>query len=232
MSNILYCIVAHDIKIIEYCEKTEKYKPLPNYKYILVGNQDKDYSNEYIIQADLLPDNIEKFNNYLAYTAWWAVGKNLMGDIHEDYVFFLEYDSDIVNIDKLSLMENYITSSEIEVFGTDSLPTTTCFVNDDNFMVKLLGYKDSGFWMVTNNICFSKNALIQFINDPILLEVFNILGNGVGTGHELERYTTLYCASRGLTFGIIEPKCFEHIAMDSHNTQGRFHIYETFKNNL
>ena len=176
---------------------------------------------------------MEDMKNYLAYTGWWAFSKNFLDSFPEEYIFFLEYDTDIVNFNSIELMESNILGSGLDVIGIDSLPTNICFHEFfDPYLAELVNYQDSGYWLVTNNICFRRSALKQFINAPELLQVFKHLNNGEGTGHALERYTTIYSSSRGLHIGSIDPICFHHLAMDSHNTQGRFGIYQNFKNNI
>lgn len=228
MSNIVYYIIVHDIKIVNHFEKIGKYKPLKNYKYILVGDQLEDHSRDNVVQANLLDNNIEHWKNYLAYTGWWAVGKNLLDEIEEDYIFFLEYDSDLLEDNLFREMEDNIINSDSDIFAISSLPTSVCFVNKNDEWVKLTGYDHAEWWMVSNNICFRKDKFKQFIDDPILLDVFNILDNGVGTGHALERYTTLYFSSKGIKYDLISPVCITHDAFDSHNTQGMFHKFKNF----
>jgi hypothetical protein len=49
------------------------------------------------------------------------------------------------------------------------------------------------------------------------------------SGHDLERYTTLYSILNNIKYATIDPVCFTHMALDSHNTQGRYNEYEKFK---
>jgi hypothetical protein len=113
--------------------------------------------------------------------------------------------------------------------GMSSLPTSVCFISETAPLAKLLQYQEKDrIWMVTNNILFKKDFFKKFINDSLLLDVFSMLDNRVGVGHDLERYTTLYCILNNINYGIIQPVCLEHVAMDSHATQGRFHNYEKF----
>jgi hypothetical protein len=233
MKNILYCIVVHDIKIIQHFEKIKKYKSLLNYKYILVGDQDELHTSDKIIQANIQPNNIESLKNYLAYTGWWAFGKNLLDSFKEEYIFFLEYDTNISNSNLVEIMENNILLSNFDVIGIDTLPTNVCFDEFfDPYITQLMNYKDSGYWLVTNNICFRRSALKQFINSSELLQVFKHLNNGEGTGHALERYTTIYSSSKGFSMGVIDPVCFQHLAMDSHGSQGRSQIYKNFRDSI
>lgn len=233
MKNILYCIVVHDIKIIEHFEKINKYQSLCNYRYILVGDQGNIHTSDKIIQANIQPDNIEDMKHYLAYTGWWAFSKNLLDSFTEEYIFFLEYDTDIINLNSIELMESNILDSGLDVIGIDSLPTNVCFYEFfDPYIAELMNYRDSEYWLVTNNICFRRSALEKFINAPELLQVFKHLNNVKGSGHALERYTTIYSSSRGFQIGTIYPACLQHLAMDSHDTQGRFGIYQNFKNNI
>lgn len=229
MKEIIYLIVVHNPKIISYFESIKKYEILKNYKYVLVGNHDQDYSDDKIIQCDILPDNIEHLNNYLAYTGWWAIVKNCLDDIDSKYIFFLEYDTNIVNPDSFDEMEDKIISGEFPILGIASLPTTVCFVNDEYFLSKKFNYtQNNSTWMVTNNILFEKEFLKTFITSEELEYAFSVLQNGVGVGHDLERFTTLYCIKNNIPYSVISPCCFDHVAMDSHSTQGRHHVYKTF----
>lgn len=232
MKKIIYYIIIHDPKIIIYFEKIGKYIPLKNYKYLLVGNHDIDYSNENIIQCDRLLNNIEHCNNFLAYTGWWAVVKNNIGT-EFDYIVFLEYDTNIINIEHLEEMETNILNSEWEMMGIVGMSTSICFLPAQHEFSKLINYDDSGkFWMVTNNIIFKRTRLESFISDPMLQKVFDYLGNEVGCGHMLERYTTLYALVNKVPYGIISPYCLEHLALDSHSTQGRHSMYTNFINTI
>lgn len=233
MKDILYLIVIHDPKIIDHFESIKKYEILKNYKYVLVGIHNQDYSNDKVIQCDRLEDNIEHFKNYLAYTGWWAIAKNCLHEIEFKYIFFLEYDTNIVNEDSLCEMEKNIIDGKYSISGIASLPTTVCFVDDNHILSKKLNYtQNNSTWMVTNNILFEKNILEEFIKSEELEYAFSVLQNGVGVGHDLERFTTLYCIKNNIPYNIVLPCCFDHVAMDSHSTQGRHHIYKTFIESL
>jgi len=129
MNTVLYLIVVHDPKIISKFESDKKYKGL-NYKYVLVGAHETDYTSSIIIQCDKLKFNIEHYNNYLAYTGWWAIGKNLLDTISESYLFFLEYDTNLIDIEQLLLMETNL--SNVKISGIAELPITTCFFDNNH----------------------------------------------------------------------------------------------------
>jgi hypothetical protein len=41
------------------------------------------------------------------------------------------------------------------------------------------------------------------------------------SGHSLERFLSVYCFLKQVDFGFVEPKLFNHVALDSHDTQGK-----------
>jgi hypothetical protein len=178
MSKIQYFIVVHSPKLIELFEANNKYAILDRYKYVLVGNHADDYSNSKIIQCDKLEHNIENFNNYLAYTGWWAIGKNNLidDDIDDDidHVFFLEYDT-IISNNQLELMELNISNSKNEIMGIASLKIENCFFTpihgvslkqfiSQEYKGTKLGEKCINMddnWIVTNNVVSKDKFLIN-----------------------------------------------------------------------
>lgn len=237
--DLIFYIVVHDINIILLYEKQQKYSVLKNYKYLLVGNHKKNFSNEKIIQCDKLDDNIEYNANYLAYTAWYVASKI---DTCHEYICLLEYDSDLT--DKFNYDEFYeqISNSNCSIFGFYNLPVSSSFLNNDIFSNKLISFlKTKGVreikannnkWIVTNNAVFKRQALVNLFEDKMTVELLDYLQNDKMSGHFLERYLSAFCFIRNIVFDFIKDGMLVHNALDSHNTQNRKfgnEGYEQFK---
>ena len=231
--NIIYYIIVHSPLIIDHFEDIKKYESLKNYKYLLVGTHDQDYSNDKIIQCDRLEHNIEQYNNFLVYTAWWALIHNSLIPSECDYVGLFEYDLDIMNPNMASKIGNSLSKTNYEIFGTKSLHTSQWYIEDHGDFFKFMDYSiPDTFWMATFNLIFRKDRLEKFIKDPMLDKVFKYLDNSKACGHKLERYTTIYTHLNNIPYGFIPSECFSHNRLDSHSTQERHHIYESFINRI
>ena len=240
--STLFLIVVHNKKIIDLFESTNKYNKLINYKYLLVGNQITDFSNEKIIQCDRLPYNIEDKQHYLAYTGWYAAAKNPEIVKDYDYICFLEYDTDFDDNFSLENFVNHIYKEQKKCYGIASLDTKIGFLQKSPFSEKLISFlirenlteikSTSKKWIVTNNAVFQKQFLIDYFNDTLTQDLLIYLNNDVMSGHFLERYLTTYCFVRGIKFGLIDDCHMHHKALDSHGTQNRKfgpEGYERFK---
>lgn len=91
-------VIAHDPLIIEELEAKNHFSLLPNYRYILVGDDDRYANSDFqcpakSIVAQLLPNNIEEHKHLLAFTAWYAIAKNNLANA--EMVSILEYDVDV-----------------------------------------------------------------------------------------------------------------------------------------
>jgi len=236
--KLLFAIVVHDSSIIELFERTNKYKHLSNYIYLLVGRHEIDYSSKKIIQCNKLANNIEDKNNYLAYTAWYAAAYNdILADY--DYVFFLEYDTIFTDSTLVEEMIQNIFDEDKNVYGTDPFCTTSCFLDNSVFnslLVKFLIQSNitrlpakGKQWMATNNMAFKTSFLQEFFQDEFTSSFLSFLNNDRMSGHNLERFLSVYCFLKNKPFGFINPHCLKHEALDSHNTQGRNNEYEEFK---
>jgi len=238
-NNIIHFIVVHDPTLIQYFESIGKYKVLTNYKYLLVGKHKLDYRNEIIIQCELLDNNIEYHKYYLAYTAWYALANNpeIIGEYK--YVTLLEYDTDIRYVDEINFMYSNILSKDMQLYGMHDLPINVGFLDRSVFNDKLIKYfiksghaeitPNNKTWIVSNNVCFKKEFLLEYFNDELTKNLLTILNNDRMSGHFLERYLSAYCFIKGIKYGFIDPCCFEHMALDSHDTQGRKGEYEKFR---
>ena len=239
-NKIIFYIVVHDINLINLFENTKKYSILQNYKYLLVGNHEKDYTSENIIQCNKLNNNIEEQNNYLAYTAWYALVKNIT--IKEDYICLLEYDTDITNKFNYDNLILQLEKKDVNVYGFFNLDTTIGFLTNDIFSNKLIHFlklknireirPNNKKWIVTNNSIFKNSFLKEFIEDSFTQELFKYFNNDKMSGHYLERYLSVYCFIKDKIFSMIDGEMFIHRALDSHNTQNRkfgSEGYEKFK---
>lgn len=239
--NILYCIVVHDPNIINYFESKNKYKSLKNYIYLLVGNHKDDFNSKKVIQCNKILNNIENQKNFLAYTAWFLLANNIhLIPNNCDYVCLLEYDVEIMNEEDVEKFENYIYSNKHLIYGIDKMFVQDCFLERSifsNILENFLIYKkykeikaNNKYWIVSNNVVFDKNFLKKYINDKLTKEFFNFLKNDKMSGHNLERFLTIYCFIKKIKYNFIEPKLFNHVSLDSHNTQNKLKYDEYIKN--
>lgn len=239
-SDILYCIVVHDPKIIKFFESKNKYKAFKKYVYLLVGLHEEDYSSEKIIQCNKIPDNIENQKNLLAYTAWYLLANNThLIPSNCDYVCLLEYDAEISNEEDIEKFEKYVHDNKKFVYGIDKIFVQDCFLERSvfsNLLENFLMYKNykeitanNKYWIVSNNVVFSKNFLNEYITDPITQEFFDFLKNDIMSGHNIERFLTIYCFIKNIKFDFVEPKLFNHVSLDSHNTQNKSNYSDFFE---
>jgi len=237
--RILFYIVVHNIELINFLERENRYSKLKDYKYLLVGNHEEDFSNNKIIQCDRLKDNIESFNNYLAYTGWYAASKYT----HDyEYICLLEYDSDITDSFCYDSLINQIVEKQVDVFGFYNLEISNSFLNNDIFSNKLIEFlrsknvreikPNNTKWIVTNNAVFSSESLRNMFTDELTIELLEYLDNDRMSGHFLERFLTVFCFLKQIKYGFIDGDMIKHRALDSHNTQNRKFSsegYEQFK---
>ncbi len=241
MQTIDFYIVVHDIKLIRFFEETKKYERLRNYKYLFVGTHEFDYTDDKIIQCNRLVDNIETKNNFLAYTAWYALAKNTP-PVSSKYICFLEYDTDLLDTFDLDKFCEQVYMKNMVCCGLTYMPITEGIFCNTIFTYKTLDYlKERNIkeltltnknWMTTNNMIFMKNFLIEYFNDKFTLDFFQYLGNDKMSGHFLERFLSIYCFVNKLTFDIIDNSGLQHRGFDSHNTQNIYYSgrgYEQFK---
>lgn len=240
MNNIEFYIVIHDINTLLFFEQQKKYEKLKNYKYLLVGNHERDYSSDIIIQCNKLPNNIEASKNLLAYTGWYALAKNIKPATK--YICLLEYDVDIDDTFNLDAFSNIIHSNNKLCYGISCMDLHDGIFVRTQFTHKMLDYlKDKGItqitpnskkWLTTNNIIFQTDFFINYFNDKFVTEFFTYLDNDKMSGHFLERLLSIYCFINNIKFGILEHSGLVHRGFDSHNTQQIYNSergYERFK---
>jgi hypothetical protein len=241
MQKINFYIVVHSIGIINFFEETKKYEKLSNYKYLLVGTPDKDYSTDKIIQCNRLRDNIEHNNNYLAYTGWYALANNFKS-IDSEYVCLLEYDTDIMPEFDLDRFTNAVVNKSLNCCGLTYMPLHDGIFVNTQFTYKTLEYlreknikeikPTNTNWMTTNNMIFKTEFFYQYFKDPFIQEFLTYLNNDAMSGHFLERILSIYCFLQGIKFDIVEDSGLKHRGLDSHETQNIYNSnrgYEQFK---
>ena len=241
MQKINFFIVVHSIGIINFFEETKKYEKLINYKYLLVGNSDIDYTSDKIIQCNKLEDNIEHNKNYLAYTGWYALAKNFK-DIDSEFICLLEYDTDIMPSFNLKTFTESILSKNLNCCGLTQMPLHDGIFVNTQFTHKTLEYlKEKNIreikptnsnWMTTNNMIFKTSFFYEYFKDSFIENFLLYLDNHPMSGHFLERILSIYCFLNGMQFDIIEDSGLKHRGLDSHETQNIYNSnrgYEQFK---
>lgn len=240
--NTIFYIVVHNIGLIEFFEKTRKYKHLNNYKYLLVGNHQDNHTSDKVIQCNLLNYNIEYQKNYLAYTGWYAVAKNK--ELHDryDYICFLEYDTDVEDFFNFENFQNDLIKKGVKCCGVTYMPTHSGLFEKSQFTKKLISYlvksgnseisPNNENWITTNNMFFQKDFLLEYFDDALTRNFLDYMENDIMSGHYLERFLSIYCFIKNVQFSILENSGFTHRGFDSHNTQNIYHSnrgYEKFK---
>jgi hypothetical protein len=242
MDDILHLIVVHNIDIINSFEKNEKYKPFKHYKYVLVGKHENDFSSEKIIQCNKFSDNIEHNKNYLAYTGWYVIAKHLDILIPNNfkYVFLLEYDVCLNKPDKLDYIYENVYKNNRKLYGISHMSLDYIVKSDihnsillnylrDKQIKELRTFKNK-LCLATNNIIFERGFLVDFFNNSFTLDFLKYLNNDIMSGHNLERFLSVYCFINNVEYDIFcEEEIFYHDSLDSHNTQGRYNRYNQFK---
>lgn len=241
-SSFIFYIVVHSIGIIEHFEKTNKYLKLKKYKYLLVGSHSQDYSNDKIIQCNLLPNNIEQYKYLLAYTGWYAVAYNKK--LHEDYdnVFLLEYDTDVEDDFNVDVFVSKVYSLNVKVCGLSEMPTHSGLLENSHFTTKLRSYlvetKNTNIkvnnknWLTTNNMMFKTDFFNSYLHDEFTKSFIDYVKEDVMAGHYLERFLSIYCFLNAIKFDVVKQPGLIHRGLDSHETQNIYHShrgYEQFK---
>jgi hypothetical protein len=240
--NFIFYIVVHSVGIIEHFEKTSKYSKLKNYKYLLVGDHSKDYSSEKIIQCNLLSTNLERYKYLLAYTGWYAVAHNEELYTNYDYLFLLEYDTDVDdNFDINSFLQK-IENLNLDVCGLSQMPTHSGLLENSHFTTGLRSYlietqntnirANNKNWITTNNMMFKVEFFKHYLNDKFTEQFIQHIKEDVMAGHYLERFLSIYCFIHSVKFDIIDDAGLTHRGLDSHETQNIYHShrgYEQFK---
>lgn len=194
-------IVCHDYKIIAELEKSNHFRNLSNYRYLLVGESKKIESDflEKIIVCERLPHNIEPLKNLLTFTSWYAIVKNNLSKT--EYVTIFEYDVDIKknlsfdlgNFDAIGYVDYLIDS---EKSFRDYPPYIGEYVkklkmaNHEQEIYNLYG---SDKWACTTNFTLKNSFLSDFVDYYYNLIIEDDIYHKVKQAHIHERMITMFC---------------------------------------
>jgi hypothetical protein len=237
MTNFYY-IFIHDLDLINTLEERGEFKHIDNYQYVLLSQTEFQGECKNHIISNKLPNNIERYKNYLQFTGWYSLVANNI--INTDYVTLLEYDTK-VNDDIINIINTEIKTTKLDCYGFACLPKTNSFLNNDIFSNNLISYletlninsndiinRGNVNWIVTSNVVIKADVLSKLIKSDMFINLLNYLKNGKYSGHFLERFITVFLTLHNYNYGFIK-ECVTHYAVDSHNTQNRNHVYEIFK---
>lgn len=216
-------IVCHDYDIIIELEKLNHFKNLNNYRYLLVGESKKTESLflEKIIICEKLPNNIEKLNNLLTFTAWYAIAKNNLSKT--DYVTIFEYDVDVKkildfdldNFDAIGYIEYLIDS---EKSFRDYPPYIEEYVKKlkiTNHEQEIYNLYGSDKWACTTNFTLKMDFLKNFVDYYYNLIIEDDIYHRVKQAHIHERMITMFCLINKNKIKI-ENEYLEHFGKLSH----------------
>lgn len=241
-----FFIFVHNIELINFLEQKKKFTHLENYQYVLLSKHSNKINDPKIIVAEDCKQNIEQLKNYLQFTGWFCLAANKLFDT--DYATLLEYDVDI-NPNINNIINTEVTKDQLDCYGYASLPKTNSFLNNDIFSSLLVDFlKSEGVnpskivqdnlepnWIVTSNITIKTKTFLKLIRSDFFIRFLNFLQNNQYSGHSLERMLTVLLTLNKLPYRTIERDgkgVIVHHAFDSHNTQGRNHLYQNYQNIL
>lgn len=174
-----YFIVCHDQKTILKDIEDKKYKNLPNFKFLFVGNSDYSLIEniENVLILILQKENIEKYKRLCSYTAWNASHKNNLSK--NKYSCLLEYDSKIsedfhhININNIKEHDPdfcyYLrTNTKFPVFYKSTPYLEFSLKKIYNIEIKKFLRNCSKTWPTSTNILLKNSVLGQFVDwfDP------------------------------------------------------------------
>lgn len=216
-------IVCHDYDMITELEKQNHFKNINNYKYLLVGESKKVNSPflEKVIICEKLPNNIERLNKLLTFTAWYAIVKNNLSKT--DYVTIFEYDVDIKksldfdldNFDAIGYIE-YLIDSEKSFRDyppyIEEYVKKLKIVNHEQEIHNLYG---SDKWACTTNFTLKIDFLKDFVDYYYNLIIEDDIYHRVKQAHIHERMITMFCLKNKNKIKI-ENGYLEHFGKLSH----------------
>lgn len=160
-------IVCHNQQSLELFKENNKHIDISKFKFILVGNWEgvgEEFKEEHIV-ASFLPDNIERFEKLLTFTAWYALTRNNL--IKSDYVGIFEYDcifkDDIFKL-KGELEKNCIIGFNPRV--TNEHLYLNIIPEFCNLLSKgeIKKAKKNNYWNATTNMILPINFLEGFVS--------------------------------------------------------------------
>lgn len=242
-------IFAHKQEIILDYLNSDKFKYLPNVKYLLLGDSDcsllSDKDN--VIVARNLPINREEYPLFVSYTGWYSLWKNNLIDDDTDYINLFEYDICIsINFDEVFFRE--LRSFPDVIFFTIYTMSSPMFLlkdwtknirqhylkERDLDIWKYFGEKndkDKSYWSCSTNMTLSKNSFDEFMTD--FEKYFELVKLSEFPGHEFEQSVSLFMIFNNKNISFLR-NILTHYEANSHkNTKfARILNYDTIKNEL
>jgi hypothetical protein len=233
MKTISTFIFAHKQEIILEYKKNEKFKNLPEVKYVLVGknNYDSVDNMEDVIIAQKFDGNIEDYPRFTSYTGWYILWKNNL--IKTDYINLFEYDINVKP--NMTGLFTKIQKSDFDFIGY--LPMSIkepCYLLDrrwtndmiesikknynldmDNFFTGFIKNNPNSNWSSTSNSTFTKEHFEKYM--CWFENIFVDLKNSEFPGHAHERSISFYYFLNKLKVAIF-PGFIEHFQLNSHET--------------
>lgn len=233
MEKLEVFIVVHDQNIILDYEQNGKFKNLKLYRYVFVGSDETDKidSNDKVIIARTLPDNIEEKKYLVSFTAWYALAKNNL--INTEFICLLEYDVDLSDffweetlraLDKNVIVgyvpfllnhilfldgTPYLSRSLINVYGIDPVNLVYTYIQTTN----------DNLWASTTNMAMSTENFRKFVEwfIPLIRE----FDDDPISAHVHERAVKIFCILFNLGVRYL-PHVLKHWQKKSHKIEAKW----------
>jgi hypothetical protein len=219
-SNIDYFIICHNKSLIP-----DTVHNLPNYKILLVGNQNNNTEYQNLIQCSQLEYNIENYPLLCSFTGWYAVAKNFADSYKK--VCLLEYDVQITDqFDKINQRYNNMNNSIVSYDKTllhhyvfyKSTPWLEIALKKvyNIQLIELLNSKMKNivYWPVSTNHMLDMSTLISFID--WFMPMAELFKNDKLGSYVHERAFFIYCVLNDIRIEF-SLNNLKHYQLCSHN---------------
>lgn len=198
-------IFVHDQKILLGCDMLGKFKQLPDVHYVFLGANPTDeiQGRDDVIIARNLPNNIEQYPKFCAFTGWYVLWKNNL--IKSEYVHLLEYDTIIQ--DSFNEVTEHLMEKQYSFIGYIPLSMRHAFINHPQYLANIIpaikriydvdiiemvtSLKKQGHqWSSTSNSTFSNESFIEYMN--WFEKLIDDLKDSDMSGHAHERSITFF----------------------------------------
>jgi hypothetical protein len=217
--NFDYALVfiCHDLSSFIRVEKYLNYK---NGYIIFVGDKDYHilYTNPKIIIARNYPENIEKENKLLTFTAWYLIVKN---NLFTNFTHICLFEYDVV-------FESYVLHNLNIIYNKYDIVTfkagNFCFEYDVNIEIlhkflknkNIENYDVNSVWYHSTNHCVKRELLVEFVNwyypDCFYLKLYHFRK----FSYYHERLFSVFVKERNENCFVMN-NCVEHIQRCSHD---------------
>ena len=238
--DITTFITCHDQDIIKSNIASGKFDSLGKVVFMFVGKGEftdiENYDNVIIVRD--LPYNIEKYPNFTAFTAWYAIMKNKL--CNTKYINLLEYDVNLKD-NYGFFLKNMLKASDPKIVGYFPLQMSNYhyITNQDwvssifnglldaynldmkAYMNNLMNDAKSKnvelYWPTTNNVCLLTSYFEKYMNwlEPIIPYMMV----DQYAGHNQERALSFFSLLTNVPVYFYVGD-IEHVQADSHKTQG------------